>query len=333
MKMPFPAALLAAALTVGGLAGCDKRAADADAALVLYGNVDIRQVSLAFEGSGRVVELKAQEGDAVKAGALLAVLDTRTLALQAEQARAQIDVQAQTLQRLRNGTRPAEVLQARERVVAAQAEQTRAEHDLARLQGVGAATQGRGVSAQDVDRAAQALQAARARTEEQRQALRLAEAGPRQEDIAGAQAQLKVSQAQLALLQHQIEQGRLLAPVDAVVRSRLVEPGDMVAAQRPVLTLALTRPKWIRAYVGEKDLGRLKPGMAAQVSSDSRPDQPISGQLGYISSVAEFTPKSVQTEELRSSLVYEVRITVDDAGNALRLGQPVTVRLATGAAR
>src|SRR5690606_4102629 len=88
-------------------------------------------------------------------------------------------------------------------------------------------------------------------------------------------------------------------------------------------------PKWVRVYVSEPDLGKIRPGMEARVFTDSHPEQPISGKVGYISSVAEFTPKSVQTEELRTSLVYEVRIIVADADNVLRLGQPVSVRLST----
>jgi len=301
-----------------------------DGALVLHGNVDIRQVALAFDGSGRVKELHAEEGDRVQAGALLGVLDTQTLALQADQARAQIEVQQQTLLRLRNGARPQEIAQARSRLVAAQADAARAAQDLMRLQGIATDTQGRGVSAQDMDRANTTVQVAQARVEEQREALRLTEAGPRKEEVAGAEAQLKAARAQLALLLHQIAQGELKAPADAIVRSRLVEPGDMATPQRPVFALALTQPKWVRVYVSETDLGRIKPGMAARVVTDSHPDQPIAGKVGYISSVAEFTPKSVQTEELRTSLVYEVRVLVDDPRDVLRLGQPATVHMAVG---
>jgi len=300
----------------------------AEGPLILHGNVDIRQISLAFDGTGRVAELRADEGDAVKAGDVIGVLDTRTLALQAEQAQAQIEVQQQNLARLRNGSRPQEIAQAKSRLTAAQADATRAAQDLARLQGIAANTQGRGVSAQDLDRARSTLKVAQATAAEQLEALRLTQLGPRKEDVAGAEAQLKASEAQLALLQHQVAQGELKAPADAVVRSRLLEPGDMATPQKPAYALALTQPKWVRIYVGEPDLGKVRPGMAANVFTDSQPDRAIAGKVGYISSVAEFTPKSVQTEELRTSLVYEVRVLVEDPGNALRLGQPATVRLA-----
>lgn len=298
--------------------------------LVLQGNVDIRQIALAFDGTGRVIELRGEEGDSVKAGAVLGMLDTRTLALQAEQAQAQIDVQQQNLKRLRNGSRPQEIAQARNRLVAAQADAARARQDYSRLQEVAVSTQGRGISAQDVDRARSTWQVAQATVGERQEALRLTELGPRQEEVAGAEAQLKASQAQLALLRHQIAQGTLQAPADAIVRSRLLEPGDMATPQKPAFALALTHPKWIRVYVSEPYLGRIKPGMAARVTTDSAPDTPIEGKIGFISSVAEFTPKSVQTEELRTSLVYEVRIRVEDQDNQLRLGQPATVRLVIG---
>lgn len=330
MKKPLILLLLAVVLALAAWGGWRYAHRDADGALVLYGNVDIRQISLAFDGSGRIQALHAEEGDVVKAGDLLGVLDTRTLALRAEQAQAQIEVQQQALLRLRNGSRPQEIAQARSRLLAAQADAARAEQDLKRLRGIAADTRGRGVSAQNLDRAASTAQVAQAVAAERREALRLTEEGPRQEDIAGAQAQLKVSQAQLALLRHQIAQGELRAPADAVVRTRLLEPGDMAAPQRPVFALALTQPKWVRAYVGEPDLGKVKPGMAARVATDSRPGQPMQGRVGYISSVAEFTPKSVQTEELRTSLVYELRVMVEDPEDVLRLGQPATVHLAAG---
>lgn len=322
--------LIAAVLVVAGGVWWQGRGHGDANTLVLYGNVDIRQISLAFDGSGRVAQVLADEGDRVKAGAILAVLDTRALALQADQAKAQVRLQEQTLLRLRNGSRPQEIAQARDRFVAAQADAVRAAQDLARLRDTAANTQGRGVSKQDLDRAKTSLQAARAQADAQQEALRLAELGPRQEDVAAAQAQLDAAKAQWALLQYQISQGELRAPADAVVRSRLLEPGDMATPQRPVFALALTRPKWVRVYASEADLGRIKPGMAARVFTDSRPDQPIAGTVGYISSVAEFTPKSVETVQLRSSLVYEVRVRVDDSGDVLRLGQPATVRLHIG---
>jgi HlyD family secretion protein len=157
-------------------------------------------------------------------------------------------------------------------------------------------------------------------------------AGARLEEIASSEAELQREEAELELLRYQIDQGELRAPSDAVIRSRLRQPGDMVTPQSPVFALALKDPKWIRVFVRETDLGKIKPGMKAQVLTDSYPGEPVTGTVGYISSVAEFTPKSVQTEELRTSLVYEVHVIVEDESDALRLGQPVTVRIAISVA-
>ncbi|ANN65368.1 HlyD family efflux transporter periplasmic adaptor subunit [Bordetella bronchialis] len=295
--------------------------------LTLYGNVDIRQISLAFDGSDRIAEMNVEEGDRVRAGQILARLDTRTLALELAQARAEVGVREQSLLRLRNGTRPEEVQQAQAQVAAAQADADLAARQLKRLQGVAGDTSGRGVSREDMDSAASRVRVAQAQLENRKQSLRLARLGPREEDIAEAAASLQAARAQADLLQHRLDLAQLKAPRDAVVRARLLEPGDMASPQRPVYTLAIYDPKWIRAYVNETDLGRIKLGMAAQVLTDSYPGQAIAGKVGYISSVAEFTPKNVQTETLRTSLVYEVRVLVQDPDDRLRLGMPATVTI------
>lgn len=295
--------------------------------LVLYGNVDLRQVSLAFNGAERIGKLNVQEGDRVTSGQVLGELDTRTLQLQIAQSEAQIAVQQQVLQKLKTGSRPEEIAQARAQVSAAQADAELARQQLERLQSIRQTTSGRAVSQQDLDAAQARQKTALAQLENVRKAQQLVVTGPRKEDIAQAQAQLDVAVASLAVLKHQLQEAQLKAPINAVVRARLMEPGDMASPQRPVFTLAITDPKWVRAYVTEADLGRVKPAMAATLHTDSHPGQPLTGKVGYISSVAEFTPKTVQTEELRSSLVYEIRVLADDPEDRLRLGMPVTVRL------
>ena len=328
MKKPL---ILGAVLLLAGLAAAawyaERTPADPNR-LVLYGNVDLRQVSLAFNGSERIATLTVQEGDRVKAGQLLGTLDTRTLQLRVAQSEADIAAQQQALLRLKNGSRPEEVAQARAQVEAAAADAELAQQQLERVQGVRQTTAGRAVSQQDLDAAQARHRVALAQLENARKAQQLVVAGPRREDIARAQAQLDAALASLALLKHQLSEAELRAPVDAVVRARLLEPGDMASPQRPVLSLALSSPKWVRAYVAEPYLGRIREGMPASLRTDSQPDQPLDGRVGYISSVAEFTPKTVQTEELRTSLVYEVRIHADDGADRLRLGMPVTVQIA-----
>ena len=295
--------------------------------LDLYGNVDIRQVSLAFNATERIAELRVREGDRVRAGDVLGVLDTRTARLRVAQAQALIGVQEQALGRLKSGSRPEDIAQVRANVAAAEADAELAGTQVMRLRSVHQATAGRGVSQQDIDNALSRQKVALSHVESARMAAQLVIKGPRKEDIAQARSQLQASRVEEALTRRQLEEAELKAPVDAVVRARLMEVGDMASAQRPVYTLAITQPKWVRAYVSEVRLGRLVPGMSATVTTDSRPGENIPGRVGTISSVAEFTPKTVQTEELRTSLVYEVRVLVDDPRDTLRLGMPATVHL------
>ncbi len=297
--------------------------------LELYGNMEIRQVSLAFEASGRIAAMNVEEGDWVQKGRAVASLDTRTLEIQAEQACARMEMQRQIVKKMEAGARPQEIAQAKFRLTAARADAAVAQKELARLDGIAGKTGGQAVSRQELDLAAGNDKAAKARVSELSKALELLAQGDRIEDREAQKAQLRALEADLALIRHKISLGLLKSPVDGVVRARLLEPGDMASPQAPVFTLALTDPKWVRVYASETDLGRIKPGMEARVFTDSHPDSPIRGQVGYISSVAEFTPKSVQTKELRTSLVYEVRVTVKDPDNRLRLGQPVTVTLLT----
>jgi HlyD family secretion protein len=230
--------------------------------------------------------------------------------------------------RLRHGSRPEEIAQARANVESAKADAVNARQQYERLKTVFGGSAGRAVSQQDVDSAKAALDVATAKLAVNQKALDLAVAGPRQEDVAEAEARLRADEAQLALLRQQLADAQLVAPVGAVVRTRLMEPGEMASPQKPVFSLAITDPKWVRSYVSEPDLGKVRPGMAASVAVDSFPDRRFDGWVGFISPVAEFTPKAVQTEELRTSLVYEVRVFVKDPSDALRLGMPATVYLA-----
>ncbi|KRC03152.1 HlyD family efflux transporter periplasmic adaptor subunit [Duganella sp. Root198D2] len=322
-------AIIAAAAIAAG-AWYWSRPAPNEKELVLYGNVDLRQVALAFPASERVARVLAEEGQQVQAGQVLAELDTRGLRLRLAEAEAQAAAQQQVVARLKAGTRPEELAQARARTSAAQAEADLARQQLDRIVAVQKDSNGRAVSQQDADAARARARSSQAALEQARQGQELARHGSRREDIAQAQAQLDAGNAAIALLQYQLGEASLKAPVNAVVRARLMEAGDMASPQRPVYTLAIADPKWVRAYVREADLGRIKPGGAASISIDSQPGKTLPGKVGYISSAAEFTPKSVQTEELRTALVYEVRVLAEDKADVLRMGMPATVRIAVG---
>jgi membrane fusion protein PltH len=301
---------------------------DGSAELAVHGNIDLRQVALAFNGSERIAEVLAQEGDRVRKGQILARLDTGRLEPQVAQAEAQVAAQHAVVERLRNGSRPEEIAQARANVESAKADALNARQQYERKRTL---VERAATSQQDVDTAKAALDVANARVEMNQKALDLAVAGPRKEEIAQAEAQLRGSEAQLAFLRQQLADAQLVAPTDGTIRSRLMEPGEMASPQRPVFSLAITDPKWVRAYVSEPDLGRVRPGMKAYVRSDSFLDRRFEGWVGFISPVAEFTPKTIQTEELRTSLVYEIRVFLKDPSDDLRLGMPVTVDLPAAA--
>jgi HlyD family secretion protein len=294
---------------------------------VLYGNVDLRQVDLPFNASERVTEVLVQEGDHVKLGQLLARLDPTRIEPQVDKAEADVAAEQQVVNRLHAGTRPEEVSQGRANVLSAHADSANAQRQYDRLVELSRNSSGRAVSRQDLDSAKAALDVAEAKLAVNRKALDLQVAGPRKEDIAQAEAQLRSDQAQLALLRRQLADTELHAPIDAVVRSRLVEPGEIASPQKAAFTLAITDPKWIRAYIAESDFGAVHEGIKASVSTDAFPNRPFQGWVGFISPMAEFTPKTVQTEELRSSLVYEIRVFVKDPEDQLRLGMPATVHL------
>ncbi|HEX4269506.1 MAG TPA: efflux RND transporter periplasmic adaptor subunit [Steroidobacteraceae bacterium] len=298
--------------------------------LVLYGNIDLREVDLAFNDSQRVASVLVREGDSVRKGQVLAQLDTSRMVPQLAQAQAQAAAQRAVVDRLHHGSRPEEIAQARANLMLAQADARQSHDNYQRLETVSSNSGGRAVSRQEVDNAKAQSDVSDARVAVNRKALQLALIGPRQEDIAQAEAMLASEEARVALLEQELADAQLRAPLDAVVRSRIAEPGDMASPQKTALTLAITDPKWVRAYVSETELGRVHPGMRAAVAVDSFPGRRFPGWVGFISPEAEFTPKTVQTQELRSSLVYEIRVFVTDPGDDLRLGMPATVHLSAG---
>lgn len=295
--------------------------------LVLYGNIDLRQVDLAFNNSQRITEIAVQEGDRVKQGQCIARLDTDRLQPQVARAEAELAAQRQVVERLRSGSRPEEIEQAKANLRSARADAANAERQYQRFQQLYKESSGGAVSSQDVDNAEATLEIAAARAEANKATLELAIAGPRKEEIAEAEARLRAGEAELAFLRQELKDSQLISPVNGIVRSRIMEPGEMASPQRAVVQLAIVDPKWVRAYVSEPDLGKVRPGAKATITVDSFPERQFSGWIGFISPVAEFTPKPVQTEELRTSLVYEVRVFVDDSQDELRLGMPATVHV------
>lgn len=290
--------------------------------LTLYGNIDIRQVDLSFHDPEHIEQIMVQEGARVKQGQLLAVQDLERFQYAIDSAGARLAAQQQVLNRLLNGSRPEEIAKARADAKAAEAEVVFAGKELERMQ---ALSLKKLAPVEAADRARSELDSAREKLKALTELQTLAVIGPRQEDIEEARARLQAERSALKLAQKIWQDAHLYAPNDGVIQDRMLEPGDMAGAETPVFTLALTDPVWARVYVSEPDLGKLSHGMAAKISSDSFPDKKYEGWVGYISPTAEFTPKAVETTELRTSLVYQVRVYACNPQDELRLGMPVTV--------
>mgnify|MGYP000155488072 FL=1 len=292
-----------------------------DNTLRLYGNVDIREVQLAFRQSGRVTQMHFDEGDHVEKGARMAVLDAQPFEEALAAADASVDVSRAELDKLHRGLRPQEIAQTQEALNQALAVAREAERNFDRqnqLLTSGATSQ----KAADAARAArdQAVATVNAARAAHSQAME----GFRKEDIAAGQARLAAAQAARAQAATALADTALLAPSTGTVIARVREPGSMVVSQSPIYSVSLDTPVYVRAYIGEPDLGRIAPGMRVRVHSDSS-DKTYQGQIGFISPRAEFTPKTVETTDLRTDLVYRLRIVVTDADAALRQGMPVTI--------
>ncbi|MEI6149368.1 MAG: efflux RND transporter periplasmic adaptor subunit [bacterium] len=318
--------ILVLALAAGALCLHLSRTNTNNGELRFFGNVDIRQVQLSFHDTGRIACLLAKEGDRVVAGQLLAEIDPSRYRAAAARTEAQWAAQQAVVSRLVAGSRPEEIAEAKARVAAAGAALKDTEQRKARIEKL---TANQYVSQQLIDEASTAVDTAQANLTALQKVAEVVVLGPRQEDIAAAQAQLQAAQATLTLTRQELADTKLYAPTNGIIENRILEIGDMAFPKTPVFTLALTDPVWVRTYVPEPDLGKLTPGMSATVTTDSFPGKTYPGWIGYISPTAEFTPKQIETTDLRARLVYQVRVFVPNPDNELKLGMPATVTVPT----
>ena len=317
-------AILALLALAGGGYWYWKDRATAGGPLVLQGNVEVRQVNIGFKVAGRIKSLEVDEGAHVKTGQKLASLDKVYFEDALRQLHAQADQAAANLAKLEAGNRPEEIAQAEAVVAEREAMAANAKAAIERatqLLKTNAGTQ------KAYDDALAASRQTEAQLQSARQALRLMKAGFRKEDIAMARAQLAERKAAIEIAERQLGDADLYAPSNGVALSRVREAGAIVNAGETVFVLSLTNPVWVRTYVSEPDLARVKPGMPVEVRTDARDAKPLKGVIGFISTTAEFTPKTVETRELRTALVYRIRIVVEDPDGVLRQGMPVSVGL------
>lgn len=289
--------------------------------LTLYGNVDIREVELAFRVPGRLQTMLFDEGDTVEAGELLAELDAQPYRDALAVAEARVAQAGAQVDKFKAGTRPQEIARAQAGVNQAQSAYDNAESEFKRISGL-LETGASSVKARDATQSRR--DQAAANLDSAREALALAQEGFRSEDIAAVEADLAAAEAQRAIAETQLDDTRILAPSSGTLISRLREPGATLATGMPVYSLSLRDPIYVRAYVDEPHLGRLAPGAKVSVTTDSS-DTVYEGHVGFISPRAEFTPRSVETTELRTDLVYRLRIVIANGDEGLRQGMPVTV--------
>ena len=290
----------------------------------LYGNVDIRQVDLAFSVEGPIKSVAVDEGASVTAGQVLAKLDDQSYRHAAAQADAAAAQAQAALDKALNGSRIEDVDAARANTAEARAQLTNARTVLDRQQEL--LTTGN-TPRQTVDNAQRDLRAAQAAVNARAAAQHAMEQGLRVEDVDAARAAADAAKANAALAHYRLDQATLVAPSDGTIVIRIREPGAMAGPNAPVLSLALDRPVWVRSYVPGPGLSRVVPGTKVAVTGDAPNGKTYSGTIGFVSPTAEFTPKSVETPNLRTELVYRLRIVVDDPDDGLRQGMPVTITL------
>ena len=313
------------------LAGCDaswpwSHRANASS-IELSGTVDAREVDVSFQVGGRIQRLLTDEGKTVKAGDVVAELDPRDLQLALDRARAQAASAEKALAALKAGSRIQDV-----RAAEAAVRQGEADFDFARQQRDRTAklVADHFAPPQQLDTANDQVHGAAAKLDQAKQNLSLLREGPRKEDIEKAAADFEAAKAGAATAEQQLAYARLVTTVGGVVSVRLAEQGQNVAPGQAIFRIAQLDRPWVRVYLGEKDLPRVKLGEAAEVRADGAPGKVFHGHLSFISPEAEFTPKTVETRALRVDLVYRAKVDVDDASGALKIGMPADVVLPVG---
>jgi HlyD family secretion protein len=301
--------------------GCHRRA-EPNGTLTLSGNIEVVDAQLSFKVPGRVVERPVFEGDHVKTGQLIARLDDTEQREQLALRRTEMAATQAALAELEAGSRPQEIAVAEAAVHSAEAQLEQAQLDFKRQQDL---LKDAAISRREYDAADAQFKVAEARRTDAQERLKLVREGPRPETIQQARARLEQTRAAIAIAETQLENTRLTAPMDGVVLSHNIEPGEFVAAGTPVVTVADTVHVWVRAYVDQTDLGRIRHGQHVAVKSDTFPGKSYDGVIGFIASEAEFTPKTVQTAKERVKLVFRIKVDVTNPNDELKPGMPADI--------
>lgn len=283
------------------------------------GNIEATEVDLSFRLSGQIKTLPIEEGDRVRQGQVVATLDTDSLEAQQGAAQAELGAGKAVLDQLEEGTREEQIEAARAASKAAESRMKNAEDEFNRYAPL---FRSGAISASAFDTRETALRVAREDYKNALERFLEAERGPRKQEIRAARERLDRATWDLARIKLDIEHSTLTSPVSGVVLVKANEIGEVVLPGATVATVAAIDEVWLKGYVGESDLGRIKLGQKVEVTTDTFPGKIYVGRITFISARAEFTPKNVQTKEERVKQVYRVKITIPNPHQELKIGMP-----------
>lgn len=304
-----------------------RHGAPAAGTIKVSGNVEITEVQVSFKIPGRVNERLVDEGEEVKPGQTVALLDSEDHRLEVAQRQQEVAAFAAQLRELATGYRKEEIARGDAAVRGARAEADRRALDFARQQEL---YRREVIPKRDFDAAKAGYETTQAALREALAQQQLLHRGPRQEQIDAAKARLQQAEEALALARTRLGYTTLTAPLAGLVLAKHVEAGEQVAAGTPIVTVGDLRDTWIRAYISETDLGRVKVGQQARITTDTYPNKTYLGTVSFIAQDAEFTPKNVQTEKERVKLVYRIKITVPNPNRELKPGMPADAEIVLG---
>lgn len=298
-----------------------RRAADAKV-MKLSGNIEAHESMIGFKVTGRIADLPIEEGQMLKTGDLVARLDDADYRKQVEISQATTQVRQRQLTLGLAGSREQEIEAARQSVIDARADLDQKQQDFKRYDALYEKDEIAGLVR---DQAETAAERAQANYDRQKQIYNELLEGTRKEELAVERADVRQAQQSLDMSRVLLGYTVLRAPFNGVVLVRQAELGEVVQPGAPIITLADLVHIWVRVYVPETDLGKVHWGQEATVRTDTYAGKNYHGRISFISSEAEFTPKSVQTEKERVTLVYRIKVDVDNPNFELKPGMPADV--------
>jgi len=297
---------------------------DGDSSIKVSGNIEATEVDVGFKLSGRIVQLYVQEGDWVEKGKVIAMLDDEDLRQRVELARATLRASQARLEKLLAGSRPEEIREAEANLQQAQFDFENKKTQYERMKTL---FDGRVIPRETLDNAETKLKIAKAALEGTTEVFKKVKEGPRKEDIEDGRAQVEQARASLKLAETQLGYTVLQSPISGIVLVKSGEKGEVVNPGTSVLTLADIVNVWLKAYIPETELSRVRWGQEVIVTTDLRPQKEYKGKISFISSQSEFTPKQIQTEKERVTLVYRIKVDIPNPDRELKPGMPADGRI------